>query len=191
MTLQPTQHLNHEQLCDLLIGSQDNDSPSSVLIARREASQEHLRDCLICASEFDLMRSSVAGFHDAATALADRELARRPIRPRFAPIYGAQPRGLMTFAFAWATAALVVAAVIPLGLLNPRLQSGMQGPTPPPPNRPPPAIQPPTQTPPSSTASTRISPPPSPLQCSPSPAPPPRPPNPHPLTFRIRIQRTN
>jgi hypothetical protein len=121
MNLQPTQHLNHEQLCDLLIGSQDNEDASSVLIARREASQEHLRDCLICASEFDLMRSSIAGFHDTATALADRELARRPIRPRFSPIYGAQQRGLITFAFVWATAALVIAAIIPMGLLNPKL----------------------------------------------------------------------
>ena len=121
MNLQPTQHLNHEQLCDLLIGSQDNEDVSSVLIARREASQEHLRDCLICASELDLMRSSIAGFHDASTAIADRELARRPIRPRFSPIYGAQQRGLITFAFVWATAALVIAAIIPMGLLNPRL----------------------------------------------------------------------
>jgi hypothetical protein len=116
MNLQPTQHLNHQQLCDLLIGEpQDSALPTS------EAQQEHLRDCLICASELDLMRSSVAGFHDASVAVADRELARRPIRPRFASIYGAQPRGLITFAFVWATAALVIAAIIPMGLLNPRL----------------------------------------------------------------------
>ncbi len=119
MNLQPTQHLNHQQLCDLLIG----DPQDGALLASGlpEAQQEHLRDCLICASELDLMRSSVAGFHDASVAIADRELARRPIRPRFASIYGAQPRGLITFAFVWATAALVIAAIIPMGLLNPRL----------------------------------------------------------------------
>jgi hypothetical protein len=118
MNLQPIQHLNHQQLCDLLIGDpQDGALHTSAL---PEPQQEHLRDCLICASELDLMRSSVAGFHDASTAIADRELARRPIRPRFAPIYGAQQRGLITLAFFWATAALVVAAVIPLGMLNPR-----------------------------------------------------------------------
>jgi hypothetical protein len=124
MNLQPTQHLNHQQLCDLLIG----DPQDSALLTSRlpEAQQEHLRDCLICASELDLMRSSVVGFHDASTAIADRELARRPIRPRFTPIYGAQQRGLITLAFFWATAALVVAAVIPLGMLNPRFNPMLQ-----------------------------------------------------------------
>jgi hypothetical protein len=117
MNLQP-HHLSHEQLCDLLIVAPQDDASLS------EAHQEHLRDCLICASELDLMRSSVAGFHDASTALADRELSRRPIRPRFASIYGSQPRGLITLGFAWATAALVIAAIIPVGLnsrLNPTL----------------------------------------------------------------------
>ena len=119
MNLQPN-HLSHEQLCDVLLSS-DADATSAVLMARNETSQEHLRNCLICASELDLMRSSVAGFHDASTALADRELARRPIRPRFAPIYGAASSAASSrFAFVWATAALVIAAVIPLGLLNPR-----------------------------------------------------------------------
>ena len=115
MNRQPTQHLNHQQLCDLLISDSQDVAPAGL-----ETSQEHLRDCLICASELDLMRSSIVGFHDASTALADRELARRPIRPSFASIYGSQPRGLITFAFVWATAALVVAAIIPLGQLNPR-----------------------------------------------------------------------
>lgn len=70
------------------------------------------------------MRSSIAGFHDASIAIADRELARRPIRPPFASIYGSQQRGLITLGFAWATAALVIAAIIPVGLnsrLNPTL----------------------------------------------------------------------
>jgi hypothetical protein len=120
MNLQASHHLTHEQLCDFLLGNPDTDATSARLTARNEASQEHLRDCLICASELDLMRSSVEGFQAASTALADRELARRPIRPRFAPIYGAQQRGLITLAFVWATAALVIAAIIPLGLLNPR-----------------------------------------------------------------------
>jgi hypothetical protein len=108
-------HLSHEQLCDLLIAApQEGDSLS-------EAHQEHLRDCLICASELEFMRSSIAGFQGASTAIADRELARRPIRPPFASIYGSQQRGLITLGFAWATAALVIAAIIPLGQLNSRL----------------------------------------------------------------------
>jgi hypothetical protein len=112
MNLQPNQHLNHEQLCDLLI-----DAPNE------GAHQEHLRDCLICASELDLMRSSTAIFQQASTALADRELARRPVRP-FASIYNAQPGGFINLAFVWATAALVIAAIIPAGLyprLNPMM----------------------------------------------------------------------
>jgi hypothetical protein len=110
MNLQPNQHLNHEQLCDLLI-----DAPNE------GAHQEHLRDCLICASELDLMRSSTAVFQQASTAIADRELARRPIRP-FASLHNAQPGSFINLAFVWATAAVVIAAIIPLGLnsrLNP------------------------------------------------------------------------
>lgn len=111
MNLQPNQHLNHEQLCDLLI-----DAPNV------GAHQEHLRDCLICASELDLMRSSTALFQQASSAIADRELARRPIRP-FASLHNAQPGGFINLAFVWATAAVVIAAIIPVGLnsLNPRL----------------------------------------------------------------------
>jgi hypothetical protein len=128
MNLQPNQHLSHEQLCDILLGShlpepslKHHTAPSAILMAIAEAHQEHLRDCLICASELDLMRSSVEEFHDASTALADRELARRPIRPRFAPIYSAHSRRQVMPLFFLATAALILAAVIPLGLLNPKL----------------------------------------------------------------------
>ena len=109
-------HLTHQQLCDLIIAApQDTALP--------ETHQDHLRNCLICASELKLMRSSIAGFQDASTAFADRELARRPIRP-FASIYNAQPGGFINLAFVWATAALVIAAIIPLGLntrFNPAL----------------------------------------------------------------------
>jgi hypothetical protein len=115
MNLNSTRHLNHEQLCDLLI-----DAPPDETSALLEANQEHLRDCLICASELELMRSSLAGFQHVSTTIADRELARKPIRPHFASIYNTPPRGLITMGFFWATAALVIAATIPLGMLNPR-----------------------------------------------------------------------
>jgi hypothetical protein len=128
MNLQPNHHLTHEQLCDILLGShlqeptlKHNTAPSAILMAIAEAHQEHLRDCLICASELDLMRSSVEEFQAASTALADRELARRPIRPPFAPIYSANSRRHVMPLFFWATTALIFAAVIPLGLLNPKL----------------------------------------------------------------------
>jgi hypothetical protein len=127
MNLQPNQHLSHEQLCDILLSShlqepplKHHTAPSAILMAIAEAHQEHLRDCLICASELDLMRSSVDQFHAASIALADRELARRPIRPRFAPIYSAHSRRHVMPLFLWATAALIFATLIPLGLLNPR-----------------------------------------------------------------------
>jgi hypothetical protein len=123
MNLQTTHHLNHEQLCDVLLGSnsQCNDDSSAILVAHYEASQEHLRECLICASELDLMRSSVVGFHAASIAVAERELAQRPLRTPFAPIYSEHSRRYATPVFFWATAALVFAALIPLGLLNPKL----------------------------------------------------------------------
>ncbi|WP_213806208.1 hypothetical protein [Granulicella sp. dw_53] len=115
-------HLTHEQLSDLLLATEPN--AESVLDAKLEAHQQHLRDCLICASELELLRSSVSGFRSASTTIANRELARRPIQSP-AALYAVRSSRFISPTFFWAATALVFAAALPLGFhqsLNPFLR---------------------------------------------------------------------
>jgi hypothetical protein len=105
-----TQHLSHEQLCDVLLA--DADQGSGALDTQRE----HLADCLICASELHLLRGSAARFRTASIAYADRELARRSLPPRFNSIYEVRSRKYFSQPLSWAAAALAVAVALPLGL---------------------------------------------------------------------------
>ena len=106
-----TQHLSHEQLCDVLLTEADQD-PGAL-----DTQGEHLADCLICASELDLLRSSAARFRAASISYADHELERRSLRPRFNSLYEVRPRRHFSQPLSWAAAAaLVLAVALPLGL---------------------------------------------------------------------------
>ena len=128
-----SQHLNHTQLCDVLLAGHllpsapsAHDDHTLRLVAEDnqvDLHQEHLRDCLICAAEFEVLRSSVAGFQASSEALANRELARRPVRP-FSSVFASRSRGYATPAFFWAAAAVLAVAVLPFSIvrsLNPFL----------------------------------------------------------------------
>ena len=119
------QHLTHEQLCDLLLHDDldvhalHGDAALSTAAADQLAAcQEHLRDCLICAAELEIMRGAVARFQTATDALISRELSRRPLPNTFSPLHSARSHGYAIPAFFWATAALLVAALLPLNLFH-------------------------------------------------------------------------
>lgn len=115
-----SQHLNHEQICDLLLSDSDASSPITA-DASQEAHLEHLQSCLICASELDLLRRSVTGFRTTSVAIADRALARRPLQASFRALDGKRTARFVSPAFFWAATALLFTAVIPLGLFHENL----------------------------------------------------------------------
>ena len=127
MNLKPmpiAQHLTHDQICDLLLHDDldvhalHGDAALSTAAADQLAAcQEHLRDCLICAAELELMRGAVACFQAATDALTSRELSRRPLPSSFRPLHATRSHGYAIPAFFWATAALLV-ALLPLNLFH-------------------------------------------------------------------------
>ena len=117
------QHLNHEQICDLLLSDSllgDTNSPIAA-DASQEEHLEHLQGCLICASELDLLRRSVTGFRATSVAIADRALSRRPLQASLSSLDSKRAARFVSPAFFWAATALLFTAVIPLGLFHENL----------------------------------------------------------------------
>ena len=107
-----TQHLSHEQLCDVLLAETDQFSGAPL-----SAQRGHLSGCLICASELDILRESVVRFRRSSVAYADRELTRRNLQTPFASLYQSHSRGYFSQPLSWAAAAaLVLAVALPFGL---------------------------------------------------------------------------
>jgi hypothetical protein len=109
-----TNHLTHEQLCDLLLASsahtpESESSPSKTI----HIAEDHLRSCLQCTAELQNLRSSLSSFRQAATSYAGQVYARTSInRASIAP----SPRYRSHILY-WATAAaLAIAVALPLGL---------------------------------------------------------------------------
>jgi len=115
-----TNHLNHEQLCDLLLASRaDAWTQTSPEL---ESSREHVRDCHICADELSMLDNSLALFRSTADIWASHEwhshqslLQSRSLKPV------ASTNGLLAFfsrPAIWATAAAVIllAAALPVTL---------------------------------------------------------------------------
>jgi hypothetical protein len=99
-----TPHLTHEQLCDLILESvPPEDSRSAALF-------DHLRTCLLCASEFANLQSSLSLFREAANSWSAQAFAQmqsvplpeRPKRPALKPVH-----------WAFAVAVVFLAAIIP------------------------------------------------------------------------------
>ena len=115
-----TNHLNHEQLCDLLLA---NHAGSLSADSREiELSRQHVRDCHTCAAELSMLDRSLSLFRSTADAWASYEwhnhqslLQNHRLKP------AASNNGLRAF-FArpaiWATAAAVAlfAAALPITL---------------------------------------------------------------------------
>ncbi len=125
-SIQPlAQHLNHDQLCDVLLHDDldvhalHGDAVFSTAAADQLAAfQEHLRNCLICSAELEIMRGAVGRFQTTAAALTARELDRRPLPTPFSSLISARSRSYSPPAFIWAAAALLVASLLPLSLLH-------------------------------------------------------------------------
>jgi len=122
-------HLDHEQLCDLLLTSEENSSSSVVSIhtdSTQDVHRQHLQQCLICAAELDLLRTSVTGFRAAATSIASHALTQRSNRPAISSLYTTRTARYISPTFFWAATGILFAAVLPLGLfhhnLNPFLK---------------------------------------------------------------------
>lgn len=109
-----TNHLTHEQLCDLLLASSAHtpESESSAFKAVN-AAEDHLRSCLQCTAELQNLRTSLSTFRQAATSYADQVYARASInKASIAP----SPRYRSHILY-WATAAaLAIAVALPLSL---------------------------------------------------------------------------
>jgi hypothetical protein len=119
MTFQ-TNHLNHEQLCDLLLANRADTWPLES--PEIERSREHVRNCHVCADELATLNHSLDLFRSTADAWASHEwhshqslLQSSSLKP--APV----TNGFSAF-FAkpvvWATAAAVAlfAAALPVTL---------------------------------------------------------------------------
>jgi hypothetical protein len=125
-SIQPlAQHLNHDQLCDVLLHDDldvhalHGDAVFSTAAADQLAAfQEHLRNCLICSAELEIMRAAVGRFQTTADTLTARELDRRPLPTPFSSLISARSRSYSPPAFVWASAALLVASLLPLSLLH-------------------------------------------------------------------------
>jgi hypothetical protein len=122
------QHLNHQQICDLLLSGTSETASATPAQQSQELHREHLHSCLICSSELELLRSSVTGFRALSIVVADRALARRPLTASSAPLDARRGVRFISPAFFWAATSLVFAVVLPLSLyrshLNPFLKHG-------------------------------------------------------------------
>jgi hypothetical protein len=66
---QPTRHLTHEQLANLLLADRPSDA-GTFDSEEIERSEEHLRGCALCVGELDSLRQSLALFRSTADAWA-------------------------------------------------------------------------------------------------------------------------
>ncbi len=105
-----TQHLSHEQLCDVLLAD-----TSLAVEGSLDDQREHLSDCLICAAELELLSNSVSGFRALSIDYAERATQRQLQRP-FASLYQDRSHKFFSQPLSWAAAALVLAVTLPLGL---------------------------------------------------------------------------
>lgn len=103
-----SRHLSHEQLCDVLLAQ-----PAETASPALETAEDHLRNCLICSSELEALRSSIALFRRTGSSYAERVYARPAMyRASIAP----SPR-FGSHVLYWATAAAIAIAVaLPFGL---------------------------------------------------------------------------
>ena len=108
-----TPHLNHEQLCDLLLASDSRETHES---GRLELLRQHLRECHPCAAELASLSESLTAFRSTATAWSASEWNRSETRTRSLRLASARPRSFIPAALWTAAAALVVAATLPLAL---------------------------------------------------------------------------
>ncbi len=108
MSTPMNRHLSHEQLCDVLLAQAAEQTPAAL-----EAAEDHLRNCLICTSELEALRNSIALFRRAGSSYAERVYARPAMRnASIAP----SPR-FGSHVLYWATAAAIAIAVaLPFGL---------------------------------------------------------------------------
>lgn len=108
MNITMNRHLSHEQLCDVLL-AQSAERVSPAL----EAAEDHVRNCLICSSELEALRNSIALYRHAGSAYAERVYARpATYRASIAP----SPR-FRSHVLYWATAAaLAIAVALPFSL---------------------------------------------------------------------------
>lgn len=129
MTFQ-TNHLSHEQLCDLLLANCGGEwTTASPAIER---SREHVRECHLCAGELSTLEHSLTLFRSTTDAWASHEwhshqslLQNRRLQPT------AHGNGLLAFfskPAIWATvaAAALLAVTLPLAIHHPATQKAPQ-----------------------------------------------------------------
>ncbi|MBS1800873.1 MAG: hypothetical protein JSS95_13745 [Acidobacteria bacterium] len=111
-------HLNHEQLCDLLLTSRSGSLP--VVSIEIENSREHVRDCHLCAAELSTLDQSLLLFRSTADAWANHEwhshhslLQSRNMKPASTGLLAFLARPVI-----WASAAAIAlfAAALPVTL---------------------------------------------------------------------------
>jgi hypothetical protein len=108
-----TPHLNHEQLCDLLLASSLQQAHES---GRLELLRQHLRECNDCSTEFASLSESLTAFRSTTTAWSTREWTRAEALARSQRLAPARPRSFMPAALWTAAAALVIVTTLPLAL---------------------------------------------------------------------------
>ena len=113
-----TQHLDHQQLCDVLLEEAVPDHEVALSSGQRVSDREHLDSCLICAAELQFLRTSVTGFRDISIAVANRAAARGALQSSFATFEQRPARAYTRPALLWSAAALLFAAVLPLGFYH-------------------------------------------------------------------------
>ena len=67
-------HLNHEQLCDLLIDKLDSSTSD-----KNEQAREHVSTCAICSGELATLRQSLSLFRSSANAWAEQAWSTQPV----------------------------------------------------------------------------------------------------------------
>jgi hypothetical protein len=123
--LSASRHLTHQQICDLLLSTPPVEAEVSAE-PQQEAHQQHVDACLICASELNLLRTSVTRFREVSVSIADRALARQT-RSTLLPVE--RNTRTLTPAFFWAASGILFAAVLPLSLFHQNLNPLMKQPT--------------------------------------------------------------
>lgn len=113
-----TNHLNHEQLCDLLLA--DRMGSTAACSTEIEQAREHVHDCHICAAELSMLDQSLLLFRSTADAWASHEwhghqslLQSSSLRPARTGLLGFFARPVI-----WASAAAIAlfAAALPVTL---------------------------------------------------------------------------
>lgn len=112
-----TPHLNHEQLCDLLIASRESDA-HLLTSPDLERSREHVTQCAICAGELDTLSQSLLLFRSTAHAWASHAWQNQAIavnRNAASASHGSRLfRQLRPALWGAAAAAAILAVALPL-----------------------------------------------------------------------------